>query len=357
MTLNKAFAAERKKPRPLKSSVNGKKMVQFLADIIDQLDTAIDQLAVSDRNFDRFAIMLIDNVVELTLYRYAQDKNSENKMWSWNKEKPPKYDPKALEKALGKRFDAKVKFAVKTGLIKETEGISLLNLHSFRNTAHHRGLHHEGILHSIAHFYFQNSCNLLIHYSPMWWSSGSNDSISHRAVKYIGKVDFLSSKEAFDNAWHRLNDVSISMKSDLIGDLHKDMKNTISSTDEMIQFLANDAPTKSTRDQVIIDSQAWPFAFTDKAKEFAQVNGYSDSNSLNIVEWIGLNYPWQIKSDPIASWRNRLNSLHSETHLHNALKKYCDFMTQTEDIRSKIYEAAAQLDAHIQQEIDRMRGK
>ncbi len=38
-------------------------MWQFVADQIDQLDLALDQLAMRDRNFDRFAMMLIDNVV------------------------------------------------------------------------------------------------------------------------------------------------------------------------------------------------------------------------------------------------------------------------------------------------------
>ena len=40
-------------------------MLQFVADQIDQLDLALDQLSVRDRNFDRFALMLVDNVVEL----------------------------------------------------------------------------------------------------------------------------------------------------------------------------------------------------------------------------------------------------------------------------------------------------
>lgn len=73
-------------------------MIQFLADNIDQLDLALDQLAVSDRNFDRFALMLIDNVVELTLHKYAQDRAAENDRWRSNEE--PKYDPKIIERAL-----------------------------------------------------------------------------------------------------------------------------------------------------------------------------------------------------------------------------------------------------------------
>jgi hypothetical protein len=55
--------------------------MQFIADIIDQMDLALDQLSVRDRNFDRFALMLIDNAVELTLHRFVQDKANENEMW------------------------------------------------------------------------------------------------------------------------------------------------------------------------------------------------------------------------------------------------------------------------------------
>lgn len=46
-------------------------MIQFLSDNIDQLDLALDQLVIADRNYDRFAFMLVDNVVELTLHRFV----------------------------------------------------------------------------------------------------------------------------------------------------------------------------------------------------------------------------------------------------------------------------------------------
>jgi hypothetical protein len=55
-------------------------LTQVMADHIDQLDLALDQLAVGDRNFDRFALMLVDNVVELTLHQFAQDKANEKRL-------------------------------------------------------------------------------------------------------------------------------------------------------------------------------------------------------------------------------------------------------------------------------------
>lgn len=328
---------------------------QFLADNIDQLDLALDQLAVRDRNFDRFALMLIDNVVELTLHRYARDKAGENKMWGHLGS--PKHDPRVIEKALGQNFDAKVKAGAKLGLIDNSVCESILYLHSFRNTAYHKGLRHEKILHSLVIFYFRSACAVLKVYKPRWWSWHSSDKISHRAMKYLGKEEFGKHVEAFKAAYDRLDEVAASMEEALVSDLASDMLNTIDSVDGAISFLACDGPEKKSRDDVIVDSQAWPFAFTEEAKEFAVQNGCPESCVGPYVDWIAKHYDWPIKKDPIPSWRARLETLEREPNYHKALKRYCDFMRQTEDIRSKLTEAAAQLDAHIQEQIDIARGK
>jgi hypothetical protein len=330
-------------------------MLQFLADNIDQLDLALDQLAVAERNFDSFALMLIDNVVELTLHRYVQDKAGENEMWG--RLGKPKHDPKIIERALGQSFDAKIKASCKLGLINESACESILNLHSFRNTAYHKGLRHEKILHSLAIFYFRNACDLLKAYEPNWWSFSSKDKISYRALKYIGKHNIHNHVEIFKVAYARLDDVAASMSENLVADLSADMKETIDSIDDAISFLANDSPEKRSRDNVIVDSQAWPFGFTEEARKFAKNNGYSVSHVGPYIEWLAKNYDWPIKKDPIPSWRSRLVKLSKENDYHKALKRYCDFMHQTEDIRSQLTEAAAQLDAYIQQQIDFARGK
>lgn len=330
-------------------------MIQFLADNIDQLDLALDQLAISDRNFDRFALMLIDNVVELTLHKYAQDKAAENDGWRSIEE--PKYDPKLIERALGQNFDAKVKIAAKLGLISDVVCESILNLHSFRNTAYHQGLRHEKILHSLAVFYFRNACLLLKAYKPRWWSWGGADKISHRATKYIGEATFLVQEEVFEAAYQRLDDVSATLEEDLVADLTLDMFETIDSVDSNITFLSENAQTQQSRDEAIVDSQAWPFAFTDAAKEFAKENGCPEVAVGPYVAWLASHYDWPLKKDPIPSWHTRLDALRKEKDYHKALKRYCDFMRQTEDVRSKISESAQQLDGYIQQQIDIARGK
>jgi hypothetical protein len=330
-------------------------MIQFLADNIDQLDLALDQLAVGDRNFDRFALMLIDNVVELTLHRFAQDKASENEMWG--RLAKPKHDPKTIDRALSQHFDSKVKAACKLGLIDNTACVSILNLHSYRNTAYHKGLRHESILHSLAVFYFRNACNLLQAYEPRWWSWNSSDKVSYRAMKYLGNPRIGDHRKLFGAAYSRLDIVAVSMEENLVGDLTADLSQTVNLIDEAIDFLASDGPGKKSRSDVIIDSQAWSFAFTEEAKEFGKVNGCKEKTVGSFVDWIAKNYNWPVKSDPIPGWRSRLDTLGKEKDYHKALKRYCDFMRQTEDVRSQINEAAVQLDAHIQQQIDIARGK
>lgn len=330
-------------------------MNQFLSDNIDQLDLALDQLAVSDRNFDRFALMLVDNVVELTLHRFIQDKANENKMWGRFSE--PKHDPKLIQKGLSQNFDNKAKVACKMGLFNEHLCESILNLHSFRNSSYHKGLRHEGILHSLAIFYFTCACEVLRAYEPQMWCWSSTDKISYRAKKYLGNTGVRNHKEAYQAAFVRLGEVAVSMGKTLVFDLSEDMRSTIGSVNDSISFLSTDDPDKKSRDEVVVNSQAWPFAFTDEGKRLAFEGGYINQTVAGLVDWLVANYNWPVPADPIPGWQSRLVSLSREENEHKALKKYCDFMRQTEDLRSKIYESAAQLDGYIQQQIDIMRGK
>jgi len=330
-------------------------MIQFLADNIDQLDLALDQLAVNDRNFDRFALMLIDNVVELTLHKYAQEKAGENKLWA--RLDKPKYNPAAVQNALGQHFGNKVKFAAQTGLIDGSGNITLLNLHAFRNTAYHQGQRHEAILHSIALFYFINACELLTNYSPKYWSWSSRDKYSHRARKYIGDPRSGNQKAIFKKAFQRLSDVATSMKGALVFDLHADMAATVTSIDEAIEFLSDYWLPKKTRNQAVVSCQAWAFAFTDDGKAFAKLNGCPKLSVAEYVDWIANKHRWAVSSDPIPSWHNRLAALKRDSDNHKALARYCDFMKQTQDLRATIVEAASELDQSIEAAAESARGK
>lgn len=329
-------------------------MVKFIANVIDQMDLALDNLALEDVNYQRFSLMLVDNAIELTLHKFAEDKNNENKMWVLLKE--AKHDPKIVTAALDQHFESKVKLAKVSGLISQTICDSIVILHSFRNQVYHQGLQHESILPAISLFYFRVSCDVLAAYQPNSWSWGSGQKIPYRAKKYLGNNPFQKARELCKSAFLRLKEVSEAIELSLVEDLCQHMEETIEYVDKMVEFLCSGDPKKKTRDEVIVDCQSWPFAFTDEGKEFARNNGSPAKTVAEHVEWIAKTYPWAHKKDPIPSWRKRLLSLQKETDEHKALKKYKDFMDQTETIREQIDEAALQLDRHIEEQIDMARG-
>lgn len=330
-------------------------MILFLARVIEQLDLALDQLVLNDPNYERFALMLVDNAMELALHRHAEDKEVENTEAA--RFKAPPHDQKVLREALGQRFDAKVRFARTTELLAEVEAGSINTLHTYRNHVYHRGLEYEPILSALALFYFRITIDTLIKYQPRWYSMSTDDRIPYRAQKYIGNKPYSGVDKMFEQAYRRLLEVAEGIPFNLVADLHGNMRTIIEVTDASLEFLADDSPGKSSRDQVVINAQVWPFALSDEGKAYAKANEAEIKTVGDQITWLSQNYPWPVRADPIEQWKSRLSSLENEADPHKALRKYHEFMMQTEDLREKIDESARQLDMHIQQEIDRARGK
>lgn len=326
-------------------------MVKFFADLIDQLDFALDHVILEHINYKRLSLMLVDNVMELALHRYAEERSAENRYRHDN----PKHDPGSVADALGQRFEAKVKLARLCGLIDEDTAGSIETLHIFRNQLYHRGVMHEPILSALALFYFRVACDVLAAFKPRGYSWSNKLQIPHRAVKYIGKKPNDRPSEVFPAAWARLREVSDSIPLRLSDDLHRDLEKAINHIDEMIGYLVQD-PEKETRDKVVMDSQAWAMAFTEEGKKFAREHGATTDTVGNYVEWVAANYPWYIRKDPVDSWKQRLASLKSEPDEHKALRKYSEFMTQTQRFREAVDASAAALDQHVEEQIERTRG-
>jgi hypothetical protein len=290
------------------------KLIQFLADSIDQLDLALDQLAVRDRNFDRFSLMLVDNVVELLLHQFAQEKFSENGLWG--RFPNSEYDHKVVQAALGPKFDNKLNCAVKLGLIDEAQRITFQNLHSYRNKAYHQGMRHDGILNSMAIFYFRNACRMAAKFTPGAWWSTSKDQISLRAMKYVGVAALGQDWTAFPAAFARLDAIAATLPQELVSNLATDMLQVIDATDDEIQSLVDNLERDVTRDQVVIDVQTWPFGFSNKALKFAKDRGVETATPEKFMQWIQENYVPDVVTDPIPSWRGRHKALAEEKDTH-----------------------------------------
>jgi hypothetical protein len=329
-------------------------MIKFLADIIDQLDLALDQLALDERNFDRFAVILIDNVAELLLHRYALDKAEDHRNRAAYGTSP--YDPKKLQKALGRGFDDKAKFASKQGLISQETCESIVSLHGFRNTSYHQGLRHEGILHSLAIAYFRIVCDLLENYNPPFYEFSSSKDLPYRARKYLGNLSYSGNRDNFSTAYRRLDDLAASLEKSLVTDLATDMNNSIKAADSDLHLIAG-SDQKEKRDWAVVFAQAFIFNQSDDASEKAKELGFKDSDGKNLFDWLMDEHRWNISHDPIPSWQSRLDRLTQEADVHKAIKKYCEFRCQTTEIRLTLEEVASEIDYFIEMQAEIERGK
>ncbi|TGQ80240.1 hypothetical protein EN850_13225 [Mesorhizobium sp. M8A.F.Ca.ET.207.01.1.1] len=112
-----------------------------------------------------------------------------------------------------------------------------------------------------------------------------------------------------------------------------------------------------SRDQAVIDSQAWTIAFTDVGKTFARDKAWSGGTVGGFVDWLKENYPFRVKIDPIPSWRKQVARLRAKANPHVALANYQSFMDVTAELRDAIESSAASAEAEIDRLIDERRGK
>ena len=134
-----------------------------------------------------------------------------------------------------------------------------------------------------------------------------------------------------------------------------DMEKCIEKADDNIDFLLDNSDVED-RKGVLVRCQAITYSSRDEVRDYAHENGYQPGGK-HIVEWLIENYKWPVLDDPVPGWKGRLASLKCEKNKHLALKKYCNFMKQTEEIREMLEEQAYRLDAHIQLLVDQARGK
>lgn len=332
-------------------------MLLFLATIIEQLDLALEHVTKRDVHNARFGLMLTDNALELFLHQLAKEKRGYMGAFKHLHDKYPHHA--ALDKALGRSFDAKVRFAKLDGNLNEEAARTINIMHEYRNEIYHVGLQHESILPNLALFYLDVTCSYLKGYEPRGLGWGSNQKLPERAKKYFREsFSMPGGKDDFGAACAEIAKACGHDATETIGALADQMDQVISNQDTCLDVVANGVyeGQKTTRDEAVVGCQTWPLAFTEEGETFAAQHGWSGSK-FSLVEWLGTNYPLKCKHDPIPAWEKQAVKLRAQKNPHAVLAHYQSFMTETAPLRDAIYESAAAAEAEIDAAIDRMRGK
>lgn len=333
-------------------------MLLFLGTILEQLDVALEHVQKRDVHNARFALMLTDNVVELVLHQISKDRAGQLKMYAYQREEYPHTE--ALEKALKRSFHTKIKFAKLETSLTEEVAQTLSIIHDYRNEVYHVGLEHEEILSELAAFHFDVTCRFVERFEPynMYW--GSNMKLPSRSQKYFTSDGFMPGGiDHFKAGCKTLRDACGHDPAAFVECLADHMDSIVALQDSCLDIVAGGvyANQKRTRNQAIIETQAWSMIFREEGRKFAADNGFAGGNPLVFRKWIVEHYPWKYRSDPIEIWRGRAETLRGEKNPHSALNRYHSFMEETAQIREDLYESAAAAEREIDAAIDRARGK
>jgi hypothetical protein len=332
-------------------------MLLFLASVLEQLDLALEHIAKGDVHNARFGLMLTDNAVELVLHQIAKDKASDLKSFPYLREEYAHQD--ALNRALGRNFDAKLKFAkIEAGLSDETAQ-TITIMHSYRNEVYHVGLKHESILPALSTFYFDTACGYLAKYKPRGFGWGSGQTLPERLKKYFhGHSTFPGGFDDFPNGCVLLRKTCDHDPKVTISTLADEMDEIICQQNVCIDIVAEGVyqGQQTTRDEAVVSTQAWRLAFSEEGRAFAREQG-SSGNWLQLVEWLGKNYALKFRSDPIPSREMQAVRLRANKNPHATLSNYQSFVASTADIREALEESAASAEREIDAAIDRARGK
>ncbi|PWB83737.1 MAG: hypothetical protein C3F11_05035, partial [Methylocystaceae bacterium] len=315
-------------------------MLLFLASVLEQLDLALEHISKGDIHNARFGLMLTDNAVELVLHQIAKDKASDLKMFAYRREEYP--HQAALDKALGRAFDAKVKLAKLEGGLSEQLAQTITIMHGFRNEVYHIGLKHETILPALSVFYFDVVCTYLGTYKSRGLSWGANLRLPDRAKKYFrGDKHFPAEFGDFARGCETLRTTAQHDPAHTIETLADDMDDVISQQNIYIDVIAGGVyeGQQTTRDGAVLDTQGWRLAFSEVGKLYAFDHGFR-GNMLELVEWLASDYPHKFRADPIPSWQAQAARLRANKNPHIALSNYQSFMASTADLREALDQSA-----------------
>lgn len=327
-------------------------MLAFLANLLDQMDLALEHIKKGGVHDARFGLILVDNSIELAMHELATTKNEKLNRLSHVIETYP--HRKDLEEATGHVFEAKLKFAKLGGLITEEQSRTISLVHDIRNELYHVGLQHEEILPSLACFYFSTVCDILSRYPINGFGYSYGIKLSERSRKYLTSRGKYSPAEAddFPKACRTMAARCGHKKADIILALTKHMDSIVAESDLWLGIAAKGVyeSQRQTRDQATIECQVWPLSFSEEGHKYARAKGFAGKTRRELLEWLKANYPLRFKRDPIPSWRKQVARLRAKGNPHTALENYVAFVDHTAQVRQAFREAAAA----AEQEIDRL---
>ena len=336
---------------PIQASGGGR-LLDFLANNVEQLDVALEHALLGDANNARFALMMTDNAIEITLHQTAVDAQMMSRL-NWYRENEYEH-ARELNAALGNDFRAKVTFACVLGRLDGQTAETIRIGHRFRNEVYHLGMQHEAVLPVVSRFYLEVACEFLEGYEPPYISYGSSTRLPPRATSHLGEMHHFGVSgltTRYRTACASLGARARVPPAEFANGLADHLEELVEAQDTAIETIASGGPRTMTREEAIVDAMAGSVAFSERGERVGGKSGSTIGSVGEYVRWLAEHGNIPLRKDPIDQWRRRARSVREEGNRHRALKKYRSFMDQTAEVRSILDEAHAAVERYIDDQI------
>ncbi len=337
--------------------------MQYFQPHVDQIDLAGQQLHTTSATFARFALLLIDNTVELMCHQQAEYlvmRDKDRAHWATRH-----YSLKDEQNALGQHFNEKIKFIFRNGKITDTQRDFILRAHQFRNECYHVGLIHKDIIWDLAWHYHDLACGLVAQLRPGWsWTIQPHGSLSSAILKHLKTAGLNDQSDWFRIPEH-LPSIIESLKSSkpparrtLSEALSRSSIQQLDLLVDRLQFIADDGlETGNLNDalKAVLFRRQPEIDHLQDGLDIQSADGFKQWAER--FEEAEASFQSPVTMRDIDRWKNRAELLNQCKTPTEALVKYTDLFREFRILTYTIAEAATQLDRSIQLEIDIHRGK
>jgi hypothetical protein len=312
---------------------------------IEQLEEASQQLSKRTPTGARLALLLLDNLAELLMYKKVRLEFA--RCNQYQAVIPPKYSPKK-QKDVMDYFGDKVNFLVsETKDISQDEGDCLKIAHQLRNEAYHTGILRRSIIIQVTKIYFEVICRLL----PCLWLGSymysSQDDVTTFLKRYNIDSDMIDNTilSRICNFLLGKNTCSVSKLSKA---LSVDLLERIGETLSGLDYLSEGGYERTTAKAVLKEMQfsewlANNYEFPKTDKGFQQY--------IKTRKKLFSKYKPPITMDIIKLWKRQAKTLKLATMPGAALRKFADIDVKLLPIEQKVSEAVFQYDEMINAQI------
>jgi len=332
--------------------------MRYIMPIVEQLDRAARELVTDHPINNRLALILVDNATELVLHmcctthvRFAKE---------YLKLGEEKLSPSQRRMALGPYLDGKLRVLHDLGEITEDERRFVTICHDYRNELYHVGLKHEKVIRAVAGKYYELACNLFGRLQPAFVIWSSTDQFTEVGRRYLAKAN---DGKIFPLEVGKLAPVLLAERPEvhaLPTALVRAADDSIDNLEKSFEFIVNDNPAELESDDLLKKIQFHYDFLARVEKDGIEGSNWDPAYRQRISDLHNeMRKSWRSrhKRIPLDNWRRRAKAVGVETDELRALAIYQALRNDMLYLEDAVGEAAAGLDAWIQGETDRARGK